>query len=303
MERPFAQTRRRPRPRHARRPRRVRAGRERGRSRRSQGGDRRRSHARSDRRVSHRRRPGLRRGHQVHLERRQGLQPERDLGEGAGGRQGRVDPHLLRPRERLAQPVHLRPQVRHQGRVRAQRDGRRRRLQQQVLRRALRLDPRPRAERGHHPGPPLLRLGQLRAGQRRPVRHRGPPARRQLRRRLPQGQRPRGHRRRPRQPRAVHPGALHDAHDHRGRVAQRPGLPRPREVVRLDPDAGRHRLHRHRQHDGRLLPLAGRQAGPHHRRRHRRARRPTPAAIRASSSSRATPRPAPPGRRSSRARA
>ena len=86
-------------------------------------------------------------------------------------------------------------------------------------------------------------------------------------------------------------------------VAQRPGLPQPREGVRLDPDAGRHRLHRHRQHDGRLLPLAGRQAGPHHRRRHRRhvgrhqrrsgqARRP-----------RQCRRPAPPGRRSSRARA
>ena len=41
------------------------------------------------------------------------------------------------PRQRLAEPVHLRPGVHDQGRLRTQRDGRRRRLQQQVLRRAL----------------------------------------------------------------------------------------------------------------------------------------------------------------------
>ena len=80
---------------------------------------------------------------------------------------GRVDRHLHGPRQRLAEPVHLRPEVHDQGRLRAQRDGRRRRLQQQVLRRAVRRDARPRAERGRPPPPPLLRVGQLRAGQRR----------------------------------------------------------------------------------------------------------------------------------------
>ena len=65
-------------------------------------------------------------------------------------------------------------------------------------------------------------------------------------RRVPQGRRRGGHRRRARRPRAVHPGAVHDPRDDRGGLAERPELPRPRDVVRLDADAGRHRLHRHR---------------------------------------------------------
>ena len=65
--------------------------------------------------------------------------PERDVGHGQGRRPRAQRRHLLRPRERLAQPVHLRQQVHDQGRLRPQRHVRRRRLQQQVLRRALRL--------------------------------------------------------------------------------------------------------------------------------------------------------------------
>ena len=84
-----------------------------------------------------------------------------------------------------------------QGRLRAQRHGRRRRLQQQVLRRAVRRDPGPRAGRHRPAPPPVLRVGQLRAGPRRAERDGRPPARRQLRRRLPQGRRLGGHRRRP----------------------------------------------------------------------------------------------------------
>ena len=48
--------------------------------------------------------------------RRRDLQPERDLGQGQGGRPGRERPHLPRPRQRLAQPVRrLRPGTRRTG--------------------------------------------------------------------------------------------------------------------------------------------------------------------------------------------
>ena len=70
------------------------------------------------------RRPGVRRGDQVHLERRQGLQPERDLVEGQGGGRRGIGGHLHGPRQRLAEPVHLRPELHDQGRLRAQRHGR-----------------------------------------------------------------------------------------------------------------------------------------------------------------------------------
>ena len=69
------------------------------------------------------------------------------------------------PWQRLAEPVHVRRQVHDQGRIRAQRHGRGGGLQQQVLRRAVRRDPRSRAERGRHPQSPVLRVGQLGAGQ------------------------------------------------------------------------------------------------------------------------------------------
>ncbi len=67
------------------------------------------------------------------------------MGQGQGRGRRRVDRHLHGPRQRLAEPVHLRPALHDQGRLRAQRDGRGGRLQQQVLRRAVRRDARPRA--------------------------------------------------------------------------------------------------------------------------------------------------------------
>ena len=85
-----------------------------------QGRDRRRRHARRHGVVPGAGGRGLRRGEQAHVQRRQGVQPERDVveGQGRGGR--RVGAHLLRPRQRLAQPVHLRPELHDEGRVRAQ---------------------------------------------------------------------------------------------------------------------------------------------------------------------------------------
>ena len=171
---PRAPNRRDPRPRHARGPRRLRARGERGSGWR-QGRDHRRRDARRDVLVPLQGELGLRGGDQVHLERRQGLQPERDVVQGQGRGQGRVDRHLLRPRQRLAEPVHVRPQVHDEGRIRAQRDGRQWRQQQQVLRRAVCRDARPRAERRRPAEPPLLRVGKLRAGRQGPER-RPPPA-------------------------------------------------------------------------------------------------------------------------------
>ena len=69
-------------------------------------------------------------------------------------------------------PYTFDPQLHDQGRLRAQRHGRRGRLQQQVLRRAVHREPGPRAGRDRPAPPPVLRLGQLRAGPRRAERRR-----------------------------------------------------------------------------------------------------------------------------------
>ena len=76
------------------------------------------------------------------------------------GRRG-IDRHLLRPRQRLAQPVHLRPGLQDQGRLRPERHRRRRRREHQVLRRAVGRDAGPGPERDRPAPPPVLRLGQL----------------------------------------------------------------------------------------------------------------------------------------------
>ena len=112
--------------------------------------------------------------------------------------------------------------------------------------------------------------GNSEPGNAAPSRHRRPPARRQLRGRLPQGRRPAviadGHGSPEPYIRALF--TTHTTIEDVWRSA--PNFHDHVKRVRLDPDAGRHRLHRHRQHHDRLLPLARRQAGPHHRRRHRR---------------------------------
>ena len=84
-----------------------------------------------------------------------------------------------------------------------------------------------------------------------------PQARRQLRRRLPQGRRRGGHRRRARRARCRYLRALFTTHaTDRGRLADRPELPRPRRLVPVVPDAGRDRVHRPGHRDGGLLPVA-----------------------------------------------
>ena len=252
---PFAQVGCRHRPgsrRHHGHPRALR----RGRDGRSEGGHRRRGHAWLDRQLSRGRGPGVRRGQEVHPQRRQGLQPERDVveGQGRGGRGVRA--HLSRPWQRLAQPVHLRPRLHDQGRDGAQLVGRQWRLQQQVLRRAVHGTARARAGRDRAPPPPVLRLGQLRAGWCGAERLGRPPARRQLRHGLPEGRRRGGHRRRPLERRVLSQADLHDPPVHRGHVADDAEQSRQRRVVPVGANAGRDRLPGSQHPDVRVLSIA-----------------------------------------------
>ena len=207
-----------------------------------QGRHRRRRDARRDRELSAIRRRGLRRGHQVHAERRQGLQPERHLVEGQGDRGRRVDRHLLRPRQRLAEPVHLRPEVHDQGRLRASTPTERRRRavrqREQVLRRALRQDPRPGPERHRAAPSPVLCVGQLRARPRaaRPSTVAAPADRATTRPGFLQSSAQAvladGHR----GPGRLHPRAVHHRPDDRGDVADRAEQQRSRQQLHLDAD-------------------------------------------------------------------
>ena len=72
---------------------------------------------------------------------------------------------LPRPRQRLAEPVHVRPEVHDEGRLRPELVRGRHARQPQVLRRAVHQDARARAGRARVPPPPLLRVGQLGARQ------------------------------------------------------------------------------------------------------------------------------------------
>ena len=127
-------------------------------------------------------REALRRpGPLVRRQRRRDLQPERDMVAGQGGGPGREGPHLPRPRQRLPQSVRCLLEI-HQGRLRAQPDGLERELQHQVLGRVLHPHPdRSRPQRGRHPEPLVLRLGQLRVGLGQPDQVGGQAARPELR--------------------------------------------------------------------------------------------------------------------------
>ena len=120
--------------------------------------------------------------------------PNATLAKVQGRGQRRVDRRLPGPRQRLAEPVHVRPQLHDQGRLRAQRRPQRRRqaqrLREQVLRRAVDPDADAGPERRRPAVPPLLRLGQLRAGRRRPEPDDREEARRQLRARRSSGPAP-----------------------------------------------------------------------------------------------------------------
>ena len=157
---------------------------------RCQGRDHRRGDTRRDVGLPLQGRSGLCRGEEVHAQRLQGLQPERDLVEGQERHGQRLGGHLPRPRQWLAQPVSEGLRVHDQGRVRPERDGRQWRQQHQVLRRAIRLHARSGAERRHPAPSPLLRVGQL--GARQPGAHPlgRQAARRQLRGGLPHGPAP-----------------------------------------------------------------------------------------------------------------
>ena len=210
---------------------------------RRQGRDHRRGDPRRDGRLPRRRRRGLRRGDQVHPERRQGLQPERDVVEGQGRRGRRIDRHLHGPRQRLAQPVHLRPDLHDQGRLRPQRHGRRRRLQQQVLRRAVRRDARPRA-RTRSSCSTTCATRRATPSRATPSRACRSPASASTTTR-PASSRPA---RRPSSPTATRgaeslpAGAVHDPPVDRGPVAHQPNAERQRRLVRVDADARRDRL-------------------------------------------------------------
>ena len=123
----------------------------------------------------------------------------------------------------------------------------------------------PRPERRRPPEPPVLRLGQLRAGRRGPEPAPRPASASTTSGRLPQGR-----------PDAViadgHGGpepyirALFTTHATIEDVwRSAPNFHGHVKSVPLDPDPGRHGLHRHRQRDERLLPLARRATGPDHR--------------------------------------
>ena len=71
---------------------------------RSEGRHHRRRDSWHDEPVPDLRQPGLCRGDQVHLERRQGLQPKRDVVGGPERGQRRLDRRVHGPRQRLAQP-------------------------------------------------------------------------------------------------------------------------------------------------------------------------------------------------------
>ena len=193
--------------------------------------------------LSRRCRQRLRRGDQVHVQRGQGLQPERDVVQGQGGGRWRVDRHLLRPRQRLAEPVHLRPEVHDQGWLRAQlRPQRRRqavRLREQVLRRAVRsrrsTSPRTRSSCCSHL---CYASGNSRAGQGRAIASRVARQRVDnyaagfLKARAPRRSSPTDI-----VARADYIRALFTTEaDDRQLWRNAPGLPRPRELLRLDPD-------------------------------------------------------------------
>ena len=90
-----------------------------------------------------------------------------------------------------------------------------------------------------------------------------PPAGRQLRGGLPQGRGTGRDRRRSRRTRGLHPVAVHDPPVDRRRVDPPVELPLARQLVRVDPHAGRDGLHGPGHDDRRLLPVARRAARPH----------------------------------------
>ena len=146
----------------------------------------------------------------------------------------------------------------------------RRRQQQQVLRRAVRRDARPRAERDRPAPPPVLRVGQLRArATRQPSVTTARKRARQLRRRVPQGGRAGRHRRRARGRRALPAGAVHDPPVDRGGVADAPNFNDHVERFASTRTAGATAYTDPEARVERLLPLARRATRPDDRRGHR----------------------------------
>ena len=217
--------------------------------------------ARHDRALPLEGRRRLRRGPQVHLERRQGLQPERDVVQGQvrdakgasiviyfGHGNGWPSPYTYDPKYTTKDGFGLNA------------SGRARRQQHQVLRRALRLHAGPRPERGRPAAPPVLRVGQLGARRRRAERQR--PHASASTTTPPASSRPA---RRPSSPTAMASpepyirAPVHDPCDDRGGLAERPELPRPRDARSPRPGRRARRPSPTRtRRPERLLPLAGR---------------------------------------------
>ena len=148
-----------------RRPRRFRQHRE--------GRDHRRGDARRDEHVPLLRRRGLRRGDQVHRRSvTKVYSPNATWTKVKAAAAGREHRHLLRPRQRLAQPLHLRPEIHDEGRHGPQPTNGDGKLSDTSTSTTASRPWRPaRAgpERDRPARQPLLRLGQLRARRHGPV--------------------------------------------------------------------------------------------------------------------------------------
>ena len=210
----------------------------------------------------------------VHLQRREGLQPERDLGEGQGGGRRRIGRDLPGSRQRLAEPVYLRPVVQDEGRVRVEQCRGRRRQQPRLLRRAVHLDAPVRTRRRGDPRTTCAtRPGNSEPWRRRADHRRRPAARRQLRRGVPQGRCSSRHRRRSPRHQRLYPRPLHDQPDDRVAVGEPGRLERQHRVVPVDADAGGDGLPGSADPDVGLLPIARRTHREPAEHRHRRRRR------------------------------
>ncbi len=130
-------------------------------------------------------------GSLVRRHRHRDLQPERHLDQGQGGGPGRQRPDLPRPWQRLSEPVRrVLDATPRTGSGSTPRPGTATTTPSTGASTTSRDVHQPRPERGRHPQPPVLRLGQLGMGQRQPDQDGGQAACRQLRRRASCGRTP-----------------------------------------------------------------------------------------------------------------
>ena len=179
------------------------------RSLRTEGGGHRRTGGVTDRRqqgVGRRRGP---RGVAVHVQRGQGLHPQRDVEPRPGGDDRSVRRGLHRTRTGIPVAVQQHPPEVHAGRVRAQPGRRARQLDHEVLRRTVRSRRAAGPPGVVAPSPGRVRGGKQRARASTTHADRRPPTRGQLRRWIPGNRGIGGHRRNAQGADVLHSGDLH----------------------------------------------------------------------------------------------